>query len=204
MYTHPQRRSVKLTQKLRNQAGRWLRQLREERGISQRELAKKVGAKYYTFISQLELGRGRIPPGPLHRVGEGLGSRAATVCPRAHVSLRPGDLQRYFWTRITAQGLPQKPAQSRLGRTPLRTSSFEHKRHDEHGFSCFVFDFNRQSSPGRTGQHVPRHLCQSERGCVASIFDPPEGLPLLVDFERLAVSEVEVKNWHSRRLGARP
>jgi transcriptional regulator with XRE-family HTH domain len=62
MYTHPQRRSVKLTQKLRNQAGRWLRQLREERGMSQRELAKKVGAKYYTFISQLELGRGRIPP----------------------------------------------------------------------------------------------------------------------------------------------
>jgi transcriptional regulator with XRE-family HTH domain len=47
---------------LRNQAGRWLRQLREERGISQRELAKKVGAKYYTFISQLEHGRGRIPP----------------------------------------------------------------------------------------------------------------------------------------------
>ena len=62
MYTHPQRRGAKLTQKLRNQAGAWLRELRESRGLSQRELAQKVGAEYYTFISQLEHGRGRIPP----------------------------------------------------------------------------------------------------------------------------------------------
>ena len=62
MYTHPQRRSSELTQKLRNQAGVWLRELREKRGLSQRELATRVGAEYYTFISQLETGRGRIPP----------------------------------------------------------------------------------------------------------------------------------------------
>ena len=62
MYTHPQRRSSKLTQKLRGKAGIWLRELREKRGLSQRELAQKVGAEYYTFISQLENGRGRIPP----------------------------------------------------------------------------------------------------------------------------------------------
>ncbi len=62
MYTHPQRRTAKLTQKLRNKAGRWLRELREKRGLSQRELAGKVGAQYYTFVSQLEHGRGRLPP----------------------------------------------------------------------------------------------------------------------------------------------
>jgi transcriptional regulator with XRE-family HTH domain len=62
MYTHPQRRSSALTQKLRTQAGSWLRELRERRGLSQRELAARVGAEYYTFISQLETGRGRIPP----------------------------------------------------------------------------------------------------------------------------------------------
>ena len=62
MYTHPQRRSSALTQKLRNQAGSWLRDLRERRGLSQRDLAAQVGAEYYTFISQLETGRGRIPP----------------------------------------------------------------------------------------------------------------------------------------------
>jgi transcriptional regulator with XRE-family HTH domain len=62
MYSHPQRRSSDVTQKLRRQAGLWLKELREKRGLSQRELAAKVGAEYYTFISQLENGRGRIPP----------------------------------------------------------------------------------------------------------------------------------------------
>jgi transcriptional regulator with XRE-family HTH domain len=62
MYTHPQRRSAKLTRELRQKAGRWLRELREKRGLSQRDLAQRVGAEYYTFISQLEHGRGRIPP----------------------------------------------------------------------------------------------------------------------------------------------
>jgi transcriptional regulator with XRE-family HTH domain len=62
MYTHPQRRSDKLTQELRAQGGRWLRELREKRGMTQHQLAQKVGAEYRTFISQLEQGRGRIPP----------------------------------------------------------------------------------------------------------------------------------------------
>jgi transcriptional regulator with XRE-family HTH domain len=45
----------------RKEAGVWLRQIREQRGISQRVLAEKVGLDYYTFISQIESGRGRIP-----------------------------------------------------------------------------------------------------------------------------------------------
>jgi len=49
-------------QLLRKEAGRWLRELREKRGLSQRELADKVGAEVYTIIAQLEHGRGRIPP----------------------------------------------------------------------------------------------------------------------------------------------
>jgi len=62
MYTHTQRRSETLTQELRLGAGNWLRELRTRRGISQRELAALVGTEYHTFISQLENGRGRIPP----------------------------------------------------------------------------------------------------------------------------------------------
>jgi transcriptional regulator with XRE-family HTH domain len=62
MYTGPRRRSDNLTRKLHKQAGCWLRELREERGLSQRELAQKVGAEYYTLISQLAHGYGRIPP----------------------------------------------------------------------------------------------------------------------------------------------
>ncbi len=47
---------------LRREAGRWLKQRREAVGLSQRQLAELVGTEYYTFISQLETGRGRIPP----------------------------------------------------------------------------------------------------------------------------------------------
>jgi|SRR5499427_9887196 len=61
MYTQHGRR-YELNHELRNQAGMWLRQLRKSRGLSQQELAARVGAGYYTFISQLETGRGRIPP----------------------------------------------------------------------------------------------------------------------------------------------
>lgn len=47
---------------LRLQAGAWLRAQRESKGLSQRDLADRVGTVYYTFISQIEAGRGRIPP----------------------------------------------------------------------------------------------------------------------------------------------
>jgi transcriptional regulator with XRE-family HTH domain len=46
---------------LRKQAGLWLRQKRETAGLSQRELAGAVGFEYYTFISQIESGRGKVP-----------------------------------------------------------------------------------------------------------------------------------------------
>ena len=46
---------------LRSEMGVWLRTLREEQGLSQRDLARILGLEYYTFISQLENGRGKIP-----------------------------------------------------------------------------------------------------------------------------------------------
>lgn len=62
MYTHPQQAAVHDVQKLRREAGKWLKTLRIASNLTQRELAEKVGVEYYTFISQLEVGRGRIPP----------------------------------------------------------------------------------------------------------------------------------------------
>lgn len=62
MYGNPQHRSLSDVQELRREGGRWLKQRRERLGLSQRQLADRVGAEYYSFISQLETGRGRIPP----------------------------------------------------------------------------------------------------------------------------------------------
>jgi hypothetical protein len=61
MYGNPQKRSSSDVQDLRREGGRWLKDLREASGMSQRQLANKVGAEHYTFISQLETGRGRVP-----------------------------------------------------------------------------------------------------------------------------------------------
>ena len=62
MYGNPQKRSATDVQDLRREGGRWLKEQREAVGLSQRQLAAKVGADYYTLISQLETGRGRLPP----------------------------------------------------------------------------------------------------------------------------------------------
>jgi transcriptional regulator with XRE-family HTH domain len=62
MYGNPQRRSSTDVQEMRREGGRWLRELREKAGLSQRELAALIDVDYYTFVSQLENGRGRVPP----------------------------------------------------------------------------------------------------------------------------------------------
>lgn len=66
MYSNQQKRSDTHVQELRREAGKWLQHLRTQAGLSQRGLANLIGAEYYTFVSQLECGRGRIPPDKYH------------------------------------------------------------------------------------------------------------------------------------------
>ena len=49
------------TKELRRQAGAWLKEQRNRAGLSQLELAERLGLKYYTFVSQVENGFGRVP-----------------------------------------------------------------------------------------------------------------------------------------------
>ena len=46
---------------LRRRAGAWLKELRARAGLSQIQLAERLGLKYYTFVSQVENGFGRVP-----------------------------------------------------------------------------------------------------------------------------------------------
>ncbi len=87
MYGNPQKRSASEVQELRREAGRWLKQQREAAGLSQRDLAARVGADYYTFISQLETGRGRIPPDRYE-----VWAQALEIEPRAFVT----EMLRYY------------------------------------------------------------------------------------------------------------
>ena len=62
MYANQQKLASDAVQELRREGGRYVRELREARGLSQRQLAALIGVEFYTFVSQIETGRGRIPP----------------------------------------------------------------------------------------------------------------------------------------------
>ena len=61
------------TKRLRKQAGTWLKELRARAGLSQIELAEVLGFKYYTFISQVENGFGRVPTESMEAWARALG-----------------------------------------------------------------------------------------------------------------------------------
>ena len=99
MYTNPQKLALSETAELRKEAGRWLKDRREARGLSQRQLAELVDVEYYTFISQLETGRGRIPPDKYRVWAQALGMDAREFVlallpfydPTTHSILFPND-----------------------------------------------------------------------------------------------------------------
>ncbi len=57
----------------RKQAGTWLKELRGRAGLSQVELAQILGLRYYTFVSQVENGFGRVPTDTIEAWGRALG-----------------------------------------------------------------------------------------------------------------------------------
>lgn len=57
----------------RKRAGAWLQARRKAAGLSQVELAAKLGLKYYTFISQVENGFGRVPTDSMEAWARALG-----------------------------------------------------------------------------------------------------------------------------------
>lgn len=61
MRAAPSEQSRQQNEQLRISVGQWLRDCRASLGLSQREIADIAGFEYYTFISQLETGRGRVP-----------------------------------------------------------------------------------------------------------------------------------------------
>jgi transcriptional regulator with XRE-family HTH domain len=60
---------------LRKRAGAWLKELRGQAGLSQMELAERLNLKYYTFISQVENGFGRVPTDAMEAWARALGAQ---------------------------------------------------------------------------------------------------------------------------------
>jgi len=63
--------------KLRKSGGLFLKRLREDSGLTQRELAEKLKINYYTMISQMESGATRVPPNQYAAYAKALGHEPA-------------------------------------------------------------------------------------------------------------------------------
>jgi transcriptional regulator with XRE-family HTH domain len=75
-------RALPEAKRMRKEAGTWLKGLRQAAGLSQIELAKRLGFKYYTFISQIENGFGRVPSESMRAWAENLGVRPSEFARR--------------------------------------------------------------------------------------------------------------------------
>jgi len=83
-------------QALRKEAGEWLKGLRKKAGLSQIDLAEQLGLKYYTFISQVENGFGRVPSESMEAWAQALGV-SPSVFARQLLSYYDPDLHRLLF-----------------------------------------------------------------------------------------------------------
>ena len=81
---------------LRKEAGTWLKAARKKAGLSQIDLAEKLDLKYYTFISQIENGFGRVPSESMEAWARALGI-APGVFARELLSYYDPDLYRLLF-----------------------------------------------------------------------------------------------------------
>ena len=74
---------------MRKRAGAWLQAKRKAAGLSQIELAQRLGLKYYTFISQVENGFGRVPSDSMEAWAAALGIAPAVFARELLVYYEP-------------------------------------------------------------------------------------------------------------------
>jgi transcriptional regulator with XRE-family HTH domain len=87
----------------RKQAGAWLKELREDAGLTQLEVAKRLGFKYYAFVSQVETGFSRVPNDKIEDWAQTLGVDPASFARRLLSYYEP-ELHRVLYRLKSAQG----------------------------------------------------------------------------------------------------
>ncbi len=82
--------SADRSKELRRELGAWLKQGREASGLTQAELAERLGLRYYSFVSQVENGIGRIPQDLYAPWAEALGLDAKSFALTVLEHIEPG------------------------------------------------------------------------------------------------------------------
>jgi transcriptional regulator with XRE-family HTH domain len=73
----------------RRRAGTWLKGLREAAGLTQLELADRLGFKYYAFVSQVEIGVARLPTEKIEAWAKAVGVNPAWFARRLLAHYEP-------------------------------------------------------------------------------------------------------------------
>jgi transcriptional regulator with XRE-family HTH domain len=82
----------------RRRGGLWLKQLREGAGLTQMELATRLGLKYYTFVSQVETGFSRVPNEKMEGWARAVGADPSRFA-RQLISFYEPELHRVLYPR---------------------------------------------------------------------------------------------------------
>jgi transcriptional regulator with XRE-family HTH domain len=85
----------------RKKGGLFLKKTREKAGLTQKDLADRLGIKYYTFVSQIESGKGRVPPDLYDKWAEAVGMSTSEFVKKLLVFYDPVTFKALF-------GLPTK------------------------------------------------------------------------------------------------
>jgi transcriptional regulator with XRE-family HTH domain len=89
----------------RKRAGEWLKKLREKAGLTQIELADRLGFKYYAFVSQIERGYGRVPTDKIVGWAEAVGTEPRPFAQRL-ISYYEPELHRVLYEPLRERGAP--------------------------------------------------------------------------------------------------
>ncbi len=108
MYAHRVGVTEPKTAALRKAGGQWLRERREAAGLTQRQLAEALGIEYLTFISQIESGRGRIPPDRYRAWAQAIGMPPNVFVKSILRFYDPVTYQILFEDAVATPGVPEK------------------------------------------------------------------------------------------------
>ena len=86
----------------RKRAGVWLKTLREEAGLTQMQLAGRLGFKYYAFVSQVETGFSRLPTEKMEAWARALGVEPRQFAQRLIADYEPA-LHRVLYEAISPE-----------------------------------------------------------------------------------------------------
>ncbi len=92
------------SQRLRKEAGEWLKMRRQAAHMSQMDLATGLGLKYYTFVSQVENGFGRVPSESMERWAQLVGVEPAVFARHAFGILRSRRFHRALFEEAAHDG----------------------------------------------------------------------------------------------------